>query len=228
MRFLSSWPQYLATADEGGVQIHQFATGELRATMAGETVRIATETGYPWDGRIRVTVLEAPETPGPCRSGCPAGVERRACRIRQAMACRSMDGTRRVDDRRVWRSGDAMTLMLDLPVRVTSPDPHVDASRGCVALERGPLVYCIETADLPDGLALEEVELDPAAKPVPVASTRSGPRGRRPCRPRVASEARDPSRSGPSRTSTWANRTVEAMRIWIPRASPSATADDGR
>ncbi len=107
-------------------------------------------------------------------------------------------GLRRVDDTRVWRSGDTVTLMLDMPVRMTSPDPRVDAARGCVALERGPLVYCVETADLPGGVTLEELELDPAAKRGPVdrpdlgrevvglAASRRG-------------EAAAPSRSGPSR-----------------------------
>ena len=42
---------------------------------------------------------------------------------------------------------------------MTEPDPRVDAVRGCVAFERGPLVYCVESADLPDGVELEDVEL---------------------------------------------------------------------
>ncbi len=50
MRFIGSWPQYLATADADGIQIHQFATAEVRASAAGGTVRVATKTSYPWDG----------------------------------------------------------------------------------------------------------------------------------------------------------------------------------
>ena len=61
---------------------------------------------------------------------------------------RSGDG-RAIAERRTWRAGDALVLSLDMPVRVTSPHPRVDAVRGCVALERGPLVYAVETADLP-------------------------------------------------------------------------------
>ena len=110
---------------------------------------------------------------------------------------------------------------------MTPPDPHVDASRGCAALERGPLVYCIETADLPDGLVLEEVELDPAAKPAPVARPDVGqdvvglavPATRR---------GDGPVEIGAVPYLAWANRTVEAMRVWIPRASSSIiVGDDG-
>ena len=52
-----------------------------------------------------------------------------------------------------------------MPVRVVVPHPRIDAVRGCVALARGPLVYCIEQADHPDDVAVEDLRLDPAAPP---------------------------------------------------------------
>ncbi len=225
MRFLSSWPQYLATADDGGVQIHQFATGEVRATVAGKTVRIGIETGYPWDGRIQVTVLETPETPWTLSIRVPGWCRAASLQDPGGDAMAVAAGTRRVDDRRVWRSGDAIMLALDLPVRVTSPDPHVDASRGCVAIERGPIVYCIETADLPDGLALEEVELDPATTPVPIARPDLGP-GIVGLVVPGSQRGAGPVEVGAVPYLAWANRTVGAMRIWIPQAAPSVIRDE--
>jgi DUF1680 family protein len=227
MRLLSSWPGYLATADETGVQLHQFATAELGCAVAGETVRLATETGYPWDGRVRVTILEAPPTPWTLSLRVPGWCRAASIQGPAGDPVPLAPDVRRVDDRRVWRSGDTLTLMLDMPVRVTSPDPRIDASRGCVALERGPLVYCLETADLPDGLALEEVEIDPAAKPDPIARPDVGhdvvglavPATRR---------GAGPVEIGAVPYLAWANRTVEAMRVWIPRASTSViVGEDG-
>ncbi len=63
MRTLSSWPQYLATADESGVQLHQYASASFRADVAGGTVRLAVVTDYPWSGEIAVTVTETPDRP---------------------------------------------------------------------------------------------------------------------------------------------------------------------
>ena len=51
--------------------------------------------------------------------------------------------------RRAWQAGDQISLRLDMTPRWTYPDPRVDAVRGCVAIERGPLVYCFEQADQP-------------------------------------------------------------------------------
>jgi DUF1680 family protein len=240
MRVLSSWPQYLATVDAGGVQLHQFATGEFHAPVADGAARLALETGYPWDGSVRVTVIEAPRqpwtlsirVPGWCRSAwlqAPGG-ERRPLPSEHRVAAET----------RIWEPGDTLVLDLDMPVRATAPDPRIDAVRGCLALERGPLVYCLETADLPGDVQLEEIELGQAVAPVAVprpdiaesaiglsvAATRR--RGRR---------ADRTSGSGP-RTATavevgavpyfsWANRSVDAMRVWIPvRSTDDEPAND--
>lgn len=48
---------------------------------------------------------------------------------------------------RDWRTGDEVELDLEMMPRLTQAHPYVEATRGCVAMERGPLVYCIEQAD---------------------------------------------------------------------------------
>ena len=63
---------------------------------------------------------------------------------------------------RDW-SAATVDLDLDLPPRLVAAHPYVDAVRGCLALARGPLVYCLEQADLPAGVRLEDVRLDPDA-----------------------------------------------------------------
>ncbi len=50
---------------------------------------------------------------------------------------------------RSWRPDDLVALHLDVTPRWTYPDRRVDAVRGCVAIERGPLVYCFEQAPIP-------------------------------------------------------------------------------
>ena len=48
---------------------------------------------------------------------------------------------------RKWQAGDVVTLNLEMPVRRVVAHPNVKAVAGCIALERGPLVYCAEGAD---------------------------------------------------------------------------------
>ena len=61
VRTFASWPQILATTDGHGLQVHQYAAGEIAASVGGGRVRLAVETDYPWSGRVRIAVVEAPD-----------------------------------------------------------------------------------------------------------------------------------------------------------------------
>ncbi|MFI6316245.1 beta-L-arabinofuranosidase domain-containing protein [Nonomuraea sp. NPDC050556] len=131
-RTLASLPAYFATGTGAGVQIHQYASGEIRC---GDQV-LEVETGYPWSGEVRVRAsgsgrvsLRVP----PWASGAT---------LAYGGAVRVVGpGYAHVE---VAAGG---TVVLDLPVapRWTLPDRRIDAVRGSVAVERGTLVYCAES-----------------------------------------------------------------------------------
>jgi uncharacterized protein len=230
MRTLSSFEQYLATSDDTGVQLHQYATADIHAPVAGGAVRLAVHTDYPWQGRVTVQVVEAPDRPWTlslrvpqwCRSAVLTGPDDSAPQAA---------GAGYTELSRPWRAGDTAVLDLELPVRVTEPDPRVDAVRGCLAVERGPLVYCLESADLPPDTQLEDLRWDPGREPVavprpdigdavvgitvPVVRRRPGDRG--PAGPDTADSGPTGLSAGAVPYFAWANRGAEAMRVWIPR-----------
>jgi hypothetical protein len=246
MRMLASWEQYLATTDETGIQLHQYASAEVRASTKAGPVRLAIETEYPWDGRVKVEVLEAPEAPWSLSLRVPAWS--RASIIREAGGDPRPipSGTPWRSGQRAWHSGDSIELALDMRPRITAPDARIDAVRATVAMERGPLVYCIESPDLPPGVVLEDVIVDPRNVPAPVSrpdladgvigldvpAIRQRQRGS--AWPYSTMEPVDPTAGAIGSTGdgtggvrnaidlraipyfTWANRSAEAMRVWIP------------
>jgi len=128
---------------------------------------------------------------------------------------------------------DGATVRLTLPMtpRLVRADQRVDAVRGCVAVERGPLVYCVEQADLPAGTLVEQLRLDPSANILEERGTDDIT----PVRLRLSAIASpleanlyqpyDPaSVAGTPVTVTaipyhvWANRGPGAMRVWLPLA----------
>jgi len=148
MRLLASLPHYLATVDDGGVQIHQYATSTLG--------RVRVKTDYPWDGRVEIEVLEPGEYTLSLR--IPAwSAETRV----DGEAVPAGDYARL---HREWAAGDVVVLELDMRPRVVFPHPRIDAIRGCAAIERGPLVYCFEGADAPDGARVDDLRLDPGGE----------------------------------------------------------------
>ena len=161
MRTLASWSQYLATTDGRGIQLHQYATGELEAQVAGGPVRLAVEADYPRDGRIGVRIVDAPDAPWTLSLRVPAWCGDARLRIDDEPERE----VRIAEETRQWRPGQRIVLDLAMPPRYTIPDARIDAVRGCVALERGPIVYCLEDVDQPAATPFEEIEIDLAAAP---------------------------------------------------------------
>ncbi|MCA5922044.1 glycoside hydrolase family 127 protein [Curtobacterium oceanosedimentum] len=150
MRTFASLDGYLATATDGGLQIHQYATADLGP--------VRVETDYPHDGRVRVTVTED----GPLALGLripawsdttsvtgPDGVDSPAA------------GTLHVVDRD-WTAGDTVELVFDTTPHRYVADSRIDAARGQVAIERGPLVYAVEQADQ-QGFTVDDLTVDATA-----------------------------------------------------------------
>jgi len=106
-------------------------------------------------------------------------------------------------------------LRLDLPLapRWTRPDPRVDAVRGCVAAERGPLVYCAESVDQAPAARLDEVAVDAS---VPPADQRPDGELGGAVTLRCAARRASPLTLIPYHL--WANRGPASMRVWLPES----------
>jgi DUF1680 family protein len=212
MRLLSSWPQYLATSDDTGIQIHQYTSADIDTSLAGSEAQVAVRTGYPWDGRVTVQIVATPQRPWTLSLRVP-GWSRTASLTLPDQAPRAVTAGV-VHELRAWRPGDRVVLDLDLPVRVTEPDPQVDAVRGCVAFERGPIVYCIESADLPDTVEVEDLRWDPAREAVTMdrPDLGDGVVGLA-----IPVTGPDPLVVPAVAYHAWANRGLGGMRVWLPR-----------
>ena len=89
----------------------------------------------------------AARSSSPC--ACPAGRMGSACTVNGSSVGVEPDATGYLRLRREWSAGDEVVLELPLRPRAVGAAAEIDAARGCVAFERGPLVYCVEGIDLP-------------------------------------------------------------------------------
>ncbi|RFA07030.1 hypothetical protein B7R21_17060 [Subtercola boreus] len=145
-RTLASVALYFATADATGVQLHQYADAAIRTTLPdGRIVALETRTGYPFDGDISVTVLEPVTAAITLR--VPSWAQD-AATLTVAGATTRISGAS-VTVARTFAAGEVFTLHLPMEPRIVHPHPRIDAVRGTVAIERGPLVLALESPDLP-------------------------------------------------------------------------------
>jgi len=162
-RTLASLGAYVATKDDGGVQLQQIVPAQVRTTLAdGCPVGVEVSTDYPHDGRIQIRVTEDATRPWTLKVRVPAWARNEAVLRVGAETVMPADGYLTLT--RAFAAGDE--VQVDLPVRArwTFADPRVDAVRGQVAIERGPVVMCLESVDL--GADVATATVDVTAAPV--------------------------------------------------------------
>jgi uncharacterized protein len=163
MRLIASLDHYVATVARDVLYLHQFTGARISAPVADEVLSIDVTTRYPWDGSVELHVRSAPAAECGLAARIPAwttGVS--ALHNGQPIRADS-DEHGYLLVRRHWRTGDVLTLSLDLAPRLTHASRRIDALRDAVALERGPLVYCFEQTDQHAEMSVEDLAIGSGA-----------------------------------------------------------------
>jgi DUF1680 family protein len=233
MRLVASLHHYLATVTDAGIQLHQYASSTIRAAVpAAGPVELTVETSYPWSGTVAVEVVSSTDAAWTLSLRIPTWARVAILEGEPVAPGGYAALTRR------WRAGDRVVLEIDVSPRLTTPNPRIDAIRGCLALERGPVVYCLEELDLPTGVELADVALDPAAEPVdsgsvaqlggvPAVTLKGVVRDLdgwqkteyRDVHALPAAAPASPARLLAVPYFAWANRDAGGMRVWIPETA---------
>ena len=159
-RTIAQLQTYAYGVSENAAWIHLYGSSQLSTHLpGGEAVNLTQTTDYPWDGRITIRVEKAPEQEMALRFRIPGWAES------VAVTCngKPVAGTFRPgtygEIRRRWSSGDIVEINLPMPVAMEESHPLVEENRNQVAVMRGPLVFCLESMDLPKDVALEDVRI---------------------------------------------------------------------
>jgi DUF1680 family protein len=154
MRLLASLQHYLTTVTEDGLQVHHYSPGRLRAEFAQGPLELEVETDYPFGGSIALRVLSAPGGTFEIAARIPSWASGAASSLNGSAVHGGpgADGYLRL--RRAWSAGDDVLIELPMRPRAVRARDEIDGIRGCVAFERGPLVYCLEGRDVPTGQGL--------------------------------------------------------------------------
>ena len=178
-RFLASVPGYVYAEQGDTIYVNLYAkgTGDVALT-SGARVTLTQHTRYPWDGAVRILVSpESPgmfaiklripgwardePVPGDLYRFADANTEEPSVKVNGAPIEMALDKGY-VTVRRAWKKGDAIDLLLPMPVRRVVAHDLVEADRGRVALQRGPIVFAAEWPDNRDG-KVRNIVLPPGA-----------------------------------------------------------------
>ncbi|WP_158848801.1 glycoside hydrolase family 127 protein [Saccharothrix deserti] len=220
-RLLAGLSCYLVTADDTGLRLHQYADSEISTCLTdGREVGLQVRTDYPDNGTVTVRVTKTDDRPWSITLRVPqwaAGAELVTTYGRRHVPAGD------IVVYRTFAVGEEIRLELPMRPRFTAPDPRIDATRGCIAVERGPLVYCAEAVG--EGADLDTLRVDGTVPPV---DTEAGVavRARFDARGRESWPYGPPEPDTPNASPTtsldlvpyhrWARRGPSTMRVWLP------------
>ena len=205
-RFLPSIGNYIYASSDDALWVNLYIgnTGQIRI---GETdILLTQETDYPWDGSVKLTIS----------TSLPLEKE---IRLRIPNWCKTYDLS--INGKRInvsekkgyavikdWKSQDVIALDMDMPVEIVAADPHVKENFGKRAIQRGPLVYCMEEIDNPE--YFDQIQLSPSTTfQTAFASD-------------ILNGIKTIKTNGRAQSATfipyyaWDNRKAGKMRVWIP------------
>ena len=155
LRTFAGLHQYLYSVSDEGLWVHHYAGSRFDGTLAdGTPVVLTQQTDYPWDGRVRLTI----QTPGPKDFALMVRIPAWAEGATLGSATGVEPGTY-VPLVRTWHPGHEIELVLPMKPALMEAHPRIVDAQGCVAVMRGPLLYCLESPDLPEGVHVNEVRL---------------------------------------------------------------------
>lgn len=163
-RIVAGLGEYFYSTAPGRLYIHLYNNNTGRFELGGQSVQVQQQTDYPWDGRVQLTVkVEHPaafeialRVPGWCRA-YSVDVNGQGQQVSPQKGYIVLN--------REWADGDSVVLNLEMPVERMLPHPLIREDAGQIAMQRGPLVYCLEQADNGPQLANVVIPGDADLKP---------------------------------------------------------------
>lgn len=157
VRTVAEVSQYAYSLSDAGVFFNLYGGNAFQTQLKSGSLKLTQTTDYPWDGKITVTLQEAPKdalslffrVPGWC-SDAKLLVNGKARSVALSPGSYAeVNGT--------WKAGDKIELTLPMPVKLIESNPLVEETRNQVAVKRGPVVYCVESIDLPKDRSIFDV-----------------------------------------------------------------------
>jgi DUF1680 family protein len=146
---------YSKTAD--AVWINLYGGSKLTTKLGDKPLSLTQTTNYPWSGDIKIAMDACPDESFALAFRIPGWAEGATLRVNGALANVETVAATYAAIRRQWKPGDVAELKLPMEAKLIEANPLVEEARNQVAIARGPIVYCLESTDLPADVRVEDV-----------------------------------------------------------------------
>jgi len=149
IRTIAEVHNYVYSLSEKGLWVHLYGGNTLTTRLSGGDLELRQVTEYPWRGEIQIIIDKAPEGELPIHLRIPGWCEEAEIRVNSTpFRTQIQPGTYAALERK-WKQGDVVHLKLVMEADLIQTHPLVEENRNQVAVRRGPVVYCLESMDIP-------------------------------------------------------------------------------
>ncbi len=150
VRTIAEVADYAYSVSDKGLYLNLYGGNALNTTLKdGSKISLDQQTEYPWNGKISITLKQVTGKPYAMFFRIPAWSSGASLSVNGQAVNVQLTPGEYAEVSRKWKAGDKIELNLPMPVRLLESNPLVEETRNQVAVKRGPVVYCIESADLP-------------------------------------------------------------------------------
>lgn len=147
VRVMPQVPGYAYAQSDDGIWVSLYMAGEATFPLKAGEVKLVQETKYPWDGKVRIMVEPKAAAEFAMNLRVPDWCAKASVSVNGQVAADPAMERGYIVIRRQWKAGDVVEMDMPMPIRRIQAHPNVLTNRGSVALQRGPIVFCLEAAD---------------------------------------------------------------------------------
>ncbi|WP_152285648.1 glycoside hydrolase family 127 protein [Flavicella marina] len=153
----SGWAYSLAP---NGIAVNLYGGNVLNTNLLdGSKISLEQETKYPWEGKVKITLKKAKRSAFEILLRIPSWADGTQIFVNSEKINTSVVPGEFASVSRKWKKGDVITIDMPMEVKYVQGHPRIEEVRNQVAVQRGPVVYCVETADLPEDTKILDVYL---------------------------------------------------------------------
>jgi DUF1680 family protein len=152
IRTIAEIQNYFYSISDAGLWINFYGGNSLTTKLRdGSIIELEQKTDYPWDDNIKLVIEKTPVKEFSIFLRIPAWADSASILINGKSCSLETVPGKYTEIKRVWKPGEVVELLLPMQVNLVEANPLIEEARNLVAVKRGPVVYCLESADLPVG-----------------------------------------------------------------------------
>ncbi len=168
VRTVAKSPAWAYSKTKNGIAVNLYGGNQLKTTLIdGSGIKLSQKSNYPWDGLVGITIEASKSEPFEILLRIPAWAKGSTIKVNDQVFDGFTPGTFAKIER-PWAAGDKIVLDMPMETKFIEGHPRIEEVRNQVAVKRGPIVYAIESPDLPKGTAITDVYISSSKELNPV------------------------------------------------------------